>query len=147
MPRETFKYNNEEVTVIWKPNVCIHSTKCWKGLGEVFDPGKKPWINMAGAGTSTIIEQVKKCPSGALSFVMNNEEAASPVKDVDAGTDIVLQIELAKNGPLLVKGACAIQYNDGTVEQKQGITALCRCGASSRKPFCDGSHNRIGFMG
>jgi uncharacterized Fe-S cluster protein YjdI len=71
--QKTFKYTNGEVTVVWKPDTCVHSTLCWKGLIEVFDPRVKPWIKMAGAGTEKIIEQVKKCPSGALNYFMNNE--------------------------------------------------------------------------
>lgn len=73
MPVTTHKYSNGEVTVIWKPDVCIHSAKCFKGLPEVFDPRKRPWVNIEGATTERIIEQVRICPSGALSFVMNNE--------------------------------------------------------------------------
>lgn len=70
---ESKKYTNGEVTVVWKPNTCIHSTLCWKGLISVFNPKEKPWIKMDGASTERIIEQVKKCPSGALTFYMNNE--------------------------------------------------------------------------
>ena len=57
-----------------KPDICIHSAKCFKGLPEVFDPKKRPWINAEGATTERIIEQVKICPSGALSFFMNAEK-------------------------------------------------------------------------
>jgi uncharacterized Fe-S cluster protein YjdI len=73
----TKKYTNGEVTVVWKPSVCMHSTVCWKqatGLPEVFNPREKPWIKMDGADSARIVEQVKKCPSGALSFYYNNEE-------------------------------------------------------------------------
>jgi len=73
MSKETFKYTNGEMTVVWKPNVCIHSANCWKGLVEVFNPKEKPWIKMDGAPTEKIAEQVKKCPSGALSYYMNND--------------------------------------------------------------------------
>jgi uncharacterized Fe-S cluster protein YjdI len=73
MPLDTHKYTNGEVTIIWKPNVCMHSTICWKNLRSVFDPFVKPWINIQGASTERIIEQVKQCPSGALSFVMNKD--------------------------------------------------------------------------
>lgn len=71
MSGETFKYTNNEVTVAWKPKVCIHSTICWKGLMEVFNPREKPWIKMDGSTTEKIIEQVRKCPSGALSYYLN----------------------------------------------------------------------------
>ena len=71
MPLNTHKYSNGAITVIWKPNVCIHSGICFNGLAEVFDPRRKPWIDMSQADTHTIIEQVKKCPSGALSYIVN----------------------------------------------------------------------------
>jgi uncharacterized Fe-S cluster protein YjdI len=73
LPKETIKYNNDEITVVWKPNSCQHSTLCWKGLIEVFNPKERPWIKMDGATTERIIEQVKKCPSGALSYFLNND--------------------------------------------------------------------------
>ena len=73
MPRETHHYTNGEMTVVWKPGICKHSTICWKGLIQVFNPREKPWIKMDGATTERIIEQVKKCPSGALSYFMNSE--------------------------------------------------------------------------
>ncbi len=73
MPKESIKYTNGEVTVVWKPNTCIHSTLCWKGLIAVFDPREKPWIKMDGASTEKIIEQVKKCPSAALSYFKNDD--------------------------------------------------------------------------
>ncbi|MES1225816.1 MAG: (4Fe-4S)-binding protein [Bacteroidota bacterium] len=72
----TKHYTNGEVTIVWKPNVCIHSTICWKeatGLPEVFNPRQRPWIHMETTDSSRIVEQVKKCPSGALSYFLNNE--------------------------------------------------------------------------
>ncbi len=63
------KYSTDEITVVWKPAVCIHSKICWKGLGEVFKPTEKPWIKVNGADTKTIMEQIDKCPSKALSYV------------------------------------------------------------------------------
>lgn len=66
-------YKNDEVTVIWKPSLCIHSAICFKGLPQVFDPRRKPWIVMQNSDTTTIVEQVKQCPSGALSFQKNND--------------------------------------------------------------------------
>ena len=67
-------YTNQEVTIVWKPDVCIHSTKCFKGLPGVFDPRRRPWIDPSQSDTTTIVEQVKKCPSGALSYFMNLKE-------------------------------------------------------------------------
>jgi len=65
------KYSNGEITVTWKPGLCQHSTHCWKGLINVFNPQKRPWININGDTSERIIEQVKKCPSGALSYFEN----------------------------------------------------------------------------
>lgn len=137
----TKKYTNGEVTIVWKPNECIHSTICFKGLGEVFDPRKRPWITPEGATTDKIIDQVKKCPSGALSYYLNRD-ADDKVK-VEAETIV----ETMPNGPLLVYGNVTIKDKDGNLTQKNNVTAFCRCGASSNKPFCDGSHKKIGFEG
>ena len=70
----TMKYSNDDITVIWKPKMCMHSTVCWKQLGEVFKPAERPWIHMDGAPTERIIEQVDRCPSGALSYIKKSEE-------------------------------------------------------------------------
>lgn len=62
------EYTKEGTTVRWKPNLCIHSEKCWRGLYSVFNPKNHPWVNMDGAPVDRIVEQVGKCPSGALSI-------------------------------------------------------------------------------
>lgn len=66
---KTVKYGNEEMTVLWKPEFCQHSTRCWKQLPQVFRPSEKKWIDPNGAPAERIREQVDRCPSGALSFV------------------------------------------------------------------------------
>ncbi len=71
MSQKIHKYSNGEVTVVWKPDVCIHSAICFRGLEDVFDPRRKPWIDLNKGETKKIIEQVKKCPSGALSINSN----------------------------------------------------------------------------
>jgi uncharacterized Fe-S cluster protein YjdI len=73
----TKKYSNGEITIIWEPSLCAHSTLCWKGepgLISVFDPRKKPWIDPRGAGSEEIIRRVKNCPSGALSFYYDEKK-------------------------------------------------------------------------
>jgi len=74
MEQKVFKYSNGEVTVVWQPELCIHSGRCFHGLPEVFKPKEKPWITPEGSTTEKIIAQVKRCPSGALSYFMNEEE-------------------------------------------------------------------------
>lgn len=69
MAEETQKhYTNGEVTVLWQPEKCIHSTFCWKQLPHVFNPRNRPWVNIEGAPSERIAEQVRSCPSGALSL-------------------------------------------------------------------------------
>jgi uncharacterized Fe-S cluster protein YjdI len=77
MKEITKKYTNGEVTIIWKPDVCIHSAICFKGMSHVFDPRKRPWITPEAATTDEIIEQVKRCPSQALTYVMGEENQNS----------------------------------------------------------------------
>ena len=137
----TKKYTNEEVTIVWKPNMCIHSTICFNGLGNVFDPQKRPWITPEEGTTEQIIDQVKKCPSGALSYYMNSEEG----DEVKVVAETI--VETMPNGPLMVFGNVTIKDPNGNLTKKNNVTAFCRCGGSSNKPFCDGSHKKIGFQG
>jgi len=62
-------YPNEDITVVWKPEVCKHSGRCVTQLPGVFNLQAHPWINMQGAGSDEIVEQVNKCPTGALSIL------------------------------------------------------------------------------
>ena len=62
------RYEKDGITVIWEPGRCLHSQVCFRGLPAVFDPRKRPWIRMEGATAEAIVEQVRKCPSGALSL-------------------------------------------------------------------------------
>lgn len=134
-------YTKGDVTVVWKPEECIHSTKCWKGLTEVFNPKKRPWIDMEGAEAERIMEQVAQCPSGALSYIMNRTEVAKDKTETDSTT----AVEVMRNGPLMVYGNLTVKDSKGAETKKSNVTAFCRCGASANKPFCDGSHIRIGF--
>lgn len=137
----TKKYSNGELTVVWKPDMCIHSAICFKGLPQVFNPQQRPWVTMEGSNTQAIAEQVSKCPSGALSYYMNNEVEGKV--EVEAETIV----EVSANGPLLVYGNITIKDAHGHETKKNKVTALCRCGASSNKPYCDGTHRKIGFEG
>jgi len=68
------RYTNGEVTVVWKPEFCKHSGRCVTQLPAVFNLQEKPWINMTGADSQTIIDQVHRCPTGALSVFYNKDE-------------------------------------------------------------------------
>ncbi len=67
------EFTNGEITVTYEPKVCIHAEKCAQGLSEVFKTFVIPWIDMDGSTSQKIISQVKKCPSGALNYCMNDK--------------------------------------------------------------------------
>lgn len=140
--KKEINYSNDEITVIWKPELCIHSKSCWHNLPEVFNPKVKSWIDPNGASTEKIIDQIKKCPSGALSYQSKTNTIANTTME-----NPTTKLELAPNGPILVHGTIEIKHSDGKTETKEKMTALCRCGASANKPFCDGSHRKIDFKG
>ena len=136
----TKKYKNDDITVVWKPGLCIHAAECVKRLPEVYDPRAKPWIKIENASTSQLKSQIDKCPSGALSYQTNNIK-------IDKIMESKIKVSILENGPLLVDGTIEITKPDGTVENKEKTTAFCRCGASANKPYCDGQHRKIDFIG
>jgi uncharacterized Fe-S cluster protein YjdI len=132
-------YSNNDITVIWKPDVCIHSTKCWKASLAVFNPKRRPWIDMNGGTNDDIIKIVDNCPSGALSYERNSKMSEQKEQTLQT------TVQVSKGGPYLVKGKFVFVGTDGEEEIKEGSIALCRCGGSGNKPFCDGTHRKIGF--
>lgn len=96
---------------------------------------------MDGADTQRISEQVDRCPSKALSYFRNE----NPIQTTDIQAESL--VEALPNGPLLVYGNLKVKDAQGHETQKNKVTAFCRCGASSNKPYCDGSHLKINFVG
>jgi len=137
------EYSNGEVTVIWEPGKCIHSGICVKGLPSVFRPSEKPWIKIESGSSSSIVSQVKQCPSGALSFFYGEKKEENPTDTSETEP----KFKIRPNGPLMVYGNIEVEFNDGRIEKKQKNTAFCRCGSSQNKPYCDGSHKKINFQG
>jgi uncharacterized Fe-S cluster protein YjdI len=135
---KTKEYSNGEVTVVWEAEKCMHSGICVKGLPNVFQPKERPWIKIDVAETDELVSTVKKCPSGALSFYMNDNEDKT-------SQSLETKVEVLENGPLLVYGTLKVTHKDGTEELKNRTTAFCRCGASQNKPFCDGAHVKENF--
>ena len=132
------EYTNDEVTIVWKPETCIHSAKCVHGLPEVFKPKEKRWIQMENATTDAIVNAVKECPSGALGYYMNADGKPEDKKEIQLEAT---KVEVIDGGPLMVYGTLNVKHTDGNEEVKKRATAFCRCGKTSNKPFCDGSHN------
>lgn len=138
------EYSNDEITIVWEAAKCIHSTRCWNdkmGLSAVFNPRERPWIKPDGAPSDTIMTHINNCPSGALSYYKNNPEDKSPEVHVEQ------IVEVAQNGPLLVFGNIVVKDKDGNETKKNNVTAFCRCGQSNNKPYCDGTHVKVGFKG
>lgn len=134
------EYSNGEVTITWEPEKCIHSAICAKGLPMVFKPRERPWITINAASTVALVNQIKQCPSGALGYYMNAEEN-------NEAEHLETKVEVLENGPLLVYGTLSITHKNGSKEIKNKTTAFCRCGASSNKPYCDGTHIKESFKG
>lgn len=137
---KTKEYTNGETTIVWEAEKCIHSAICVKGLPRVFQPKDRPWIKIDQASTDALVNQVKACPSGALSFYLNAES--------DKTAEVLkTKLEVRENGPLLIYGTLKITLKDGSQETKDKTTAFCRCGASQNKPYCDGMHVKNNFIG
>lgn len=136
----TKHYTNGELTIAWKPTTCIHAGECVKALPNVYNPKGSPWITIENASTEELKDQIAKCPSGALSYFMNEEEDKESVS-------LETKVEAMKDGPLLVYGTLEVTNSDGTKETKNKTTAFCRCGASQNKPYCDGAHVKAEFKG
>ena len=131
-------YQNGEIAVLWEPKLCIHVGNCFRGLPEVFQPESRPWVKIDAATADKIAEVVMTCPTGALHFERLDggpQEPQPPETTIDA----------RPNGPLYVRGKIRIAGPGGRLIREDTRVALCRCGHSENKPFCDGSHRRVGF--
>jgi len=139
------KYTNGEVTVYWQADKCIHSANCLVGLPRVFKASKRPWIDMEGASTDKIIKTVDTCPSRALLY-KKNSESGDKENEEDHSEASPVRIRILRNGPALITGNYILTDADkNTLKPPGKVAAICRCGASGKKPFCDGSHTRVGF--
>jgi len=135
------EYSNGEVIITFEASKCIHSAKCVNGLPEVFDVKARPWINASGATTEKIVNQVQKCPSGALGYYFKEQKAENKNSSAEQ------IVEAIPNGPLMVYGNLEVKLPSGETKKTNKVSAFCRCGASQNKPFCDGSHKKIDFKG
>ncbi|MEP3204811.1 MAG: (4Fe-4S)-binding protein [Gilvibacter sp.] len=141
---KTKQYSNESLTVIWKPVLCIHAAECVKRLPEVYDPKARPWITPENASAAALKEQINACPSGALTYKMNDgSDASKNNSPMEEST----KVQVVVDGPILVHGSLEIENSNGEKVHKTRVTAFCRCGASGDKPYCDGTHNKIDFKG
>lgn len=131
-------YVGKHVTVHDNRAICSHAAECIRNLPPVFRLRERPWIYVDGADLDAVVETVKKCPSGALSYSIGEEEDRDQIRQP--------MVTVAKDGPYYVTGGIELAgvENWGQGASKEHF-ALCRCGASNNKPFCDGTHLSIKF--
>jgi len=132
------EYSDGRITVRWSPQYCIHVANCLVMQPAVFDAMRRPWIELDDGVADDIAEAVMTCPTGALTFERNDGGAQEPEPD-----DVTVLPR--PNGPLFMRGKIRMVDATGNVIREGTRIALCRCGQSANKPFCDAAHRRIGF--
>ncbi len=158
-------YEADGITVHWDPSRCIHSGNCLRGLPAVFDNTARPWVSVGAATADEVALTVDTCPSGALTYTRTDGGAEGPgssavraaAAGATAGGDAdgaggaagagEVTVTVRANGPLIVMGAARVLDDAGGELGAGDLLFLCRCGGSGRKPFCDGTHKRSGFVG
>ncbi|EXJ15345.1 CDGSH iron-sulfur domain-containing protein [Imhoffiella purpurea] len=130
-------FRGDEIEVTWDGRLCIHVAECGKAKGDLFVAGREPWCKPDAATKAEVREVVERCPSGALTYRdRSGEPEAAPAEN---------RLVVASDGPYYLTGDLEIE---GAPDDMPGVrtrAALCRCGASRNKPFCDGSHEAAGF--
>lgn len=139
MSSQLRKYTGEQIDVTYDAQRCIHVAECLRRLPSVFDKRKRPWVQPDQAQAEQVVATVQACPSGALQYQRKPGGVAEP-------TPAHNTIRLVKDGPLYVRGDFTIVNSSGELVLKDTRVALCRCGASANKPFCDNTHRTIGFQ-
>lgn len=142
-------YKGTEIDVTYNTRRCIHAAECVRGLSAVFDTQARPWVQPDNAPVDAVAQVVMRCPTGALHFERHDggQEEAVPVQN---------SIIPTPDGPLYIRGdvtleLTAVDPGSNTPEAGTSETidetrlALCRCGASQNKPYCDNAHRTIGF--
>jgi CDGSH-type Zn-finger protein len=129
-------YAGPDITIHDNRSVCVHAARCTEGLPAVFKYGERPWIDPAGAPPQAVVEAVRHCPSGALTYSIEGQPARPEQWPPS--------ITVLKDGPYAVLGVelLGVEFAQGVPRERY---ALCRCGASKNKPFCDATHFDTGF--
>lgn len=130
-------YIGMQLTIHDNRSICAHIGKCTDGQPKVFRLNTEPWINPSGAKGNEIMDTIKECPSGALSYSVGIAEHRDQQREP--------KVYISKNGPYFVTGGIDLSDEKRNIGASKEHYALCRCGASKNKPFCDGSHWYINF--
>ena len=132
------KYPGSRATVSWAGRLCIHIGECGRAKGDLFVGGRKPWCEPDVASDDEVLDVVLRCPTGALSA--EYEDGSHPETAAARNT-----VQVSYNGPLFVRGDLDIEGAPEEVPGLQYRAALCRCGKSKNKPYCDNSHDKAEF--
>jgi uncharacterized Fe-S cluster protein YjdI len=122
-------YTAPQVTVFYDRSRCRHYAECVRGLPQVFDPGRRPWIRADLADADTVAEVVRRCPTGALHYRLLAGKPEEPPRPTAITRD--------PRGPLLVRGDLVLDTPEGPLAETRA--ALCACGRTGNRPFCDGA--------
>ncbi|NCA68694.1 MAG: hypothetical protein EOM91_01100 [Sphingobacteriia bacterium] len=135
--QQRLDFPGNAIDVHFDPRLCIHVGECGHSKGELFVGDRQPWCLPDAVTKAEVREIVERCPSGALTYT---DKDGAPEEPAMENTLMV-----ANDGPLYLTGDLAIE---GAGEDLPGVryrAALCRCGASKNKPFCDNSHRGVNF--
>lgn len=132
VPDQRDDYAGTTVTIHDNRGICAHAGRCTDGLPSVFRLHREPWIDPHGASADQIVETVRACPSGALSYTVDAVAPQDPERPA--------AIHVSPNGPYLVSGGPELLETARGQGASTEHYTLCRCGGSKNKPFCDGSH-------
>ena len=138
MKQKMYAYESEDLVVEYDLIHCIHAEECVRGLPTVFDPSRKPWVDVSRARPDTVAQVIGECPTGALRYRVKHQstEVEEPALQNTA--------EIVPDGPPYVAGELRLVVPGGDTVTETRV-ALCRYGESSNKPFCDGAHREAGF--
>jgi uncharacterized Fe-S cluster protein YjdI len=131
-------YEDDRIRVAWYAGRCIHSGACIRAQPGVFDPRRRPWVELSAADVDAIADAVVRCPTGALEFERFDGE---PGEQPPANPTVVP----VRNGPLFMRGDIEVRDEMGHLIRRGTRVAFCRCGRSAHLPFCDNTHRAIGF--
>ncbi len=133
---DTQTYEGKNLKVSYKSSLCMHAGECGgSGLRGVFS--KEKWITPDGAGVEQLVDVIERCPSSALKYE-RLDGASQEAPELNS-------ISPHPNSALYVRGDVKLSDNQGNVISEEMRLALCRCGQSDNKPFCDGSHAKAEF--
>ena len=136
--KKVFDYPGAEIDVQWDGRLCIHVGECGGAKGELFVAGRDPWCVPDTSLKTEVREIVERCPSGALTYC---DKDGTPEQAPTENT-----VAVVYNGPLYLTGDLTIEGAPADMPGVRFRAALCRCGQSRNKPFCDNSHLQAGFQ-